>query len=143
MIEIATIDQIEDAVNSVDCRSGFWPYTDDDILFSEFYDRLGNIAYRETETGATALFCRREEDPHMYEIHMILPRGARVKKGLDIIRGMARYMLRYHGAHVIRGEPPARNRAVRVFGYRLGFRRTDDPPFMRNGEEHLVYEWRL
>ena len=138
MIEYASTAQIEQAVNMPGIRGAFYPcagYLD----FSKFHRRPGNIALRDRETGAVMLFARHA--PYVYEAHFAFPQSARGKKGIEIATAMLDEMFASGGACVITGVPPRDNHAVRIFGYRLGFRPTG-AFFALDGVEYIKYELR-
>lgn len=105
------------------------------IDMSGFYLRQGNVAL--ACDGAIMLF---PEIAHgHYDSHFIFPPECRGRRGLEAARQMLREMFTRYEAGVIEGSPPRENRAVRVFGTRLGYTPTGGSFTDQHGRECLEY----
>lgn len=106
---------------------------------SEVYDNPKNIAFI-TDAGAM-LFGY--EKPGQYECHFMFRTtypGSVIKRDA---KAMLQEMFTKYGAHVIKGYPPRGNRAVRVMGVALGFKKIIGADFMDDLGRHCeTYEIR-
>lgn len=92
---------------------------DEEIDLSSFYDREGNIAFWCPIGGMMFPYI----EDGVYDSHFLFIPGS---SAVDIKRyaaAMINEMFTKQGARVIKGYPPRVNRAVRVIGVALGYRK--------------------
>ena len=139
MIHEATTDELTDLIN----HEAIFPATGypagEIIDMKNVYRTSGNIGFT-SEIGG--LFFENLGEG-VFEIHFLfIPRsgGAAIKR---VASAILDEMFTNRGACVIKGHPPRDNRAVRLIGYALGFRKTSADDFVDDlGRVCATYELR-
>lgn len=99
---------------------------DDHISMDTVLCSPGNLGFWQNDIGGM-LFC--QEDAHIFEAHFLFIPGSGGLLIKTTARAMLDEMFTKRGARVIRGYTPRDNRAVRLIGYALGFRKIPDASF--------------
>lgn len=106
---------------------------------SALYDNPRNCAFTCLYGGM--IFNHEGND--VFSSHFLFMPGSRGSDIMTAAKGMLQEMFTNHGARVIKGYPPRENRAVRVIGIALGYRKIKDASITDDfGRECETYEVR-
>lgn len=92
---------------------------DEQIDLSDFYKRNGNVAFWCPLGGMMFPYV----EAGVYDSHFLFIPGHSAAEIKKYAAAMLDEMFTKHGARVIKGYPPRDNRAVRVIGTALGYRK--------------------
>lgn len=139
MINIATVEELDNLIN----HPKIFPSTGIPVgshgTMSKLYDNPKNCAFTCMYGGM--IF--NHEGGNIFSGHFLFIPGTRGSDITTAARGMLQEMFTNHAASVIKGYPPRDNRAVRVIGNALGFRKIPDAVFVDDfGRECETYEVR-
>ncbi len=139
MLRFATTYDLDFLVNHPSIKPQLGFDTPHYLSMEEVLLRPGNIAFMSDIGGM--IFA--QERAHEFDSHFLFLPGSGGRAIKNAAQEMLDEMFTKRGAHVIRGYPPRDNRAVRVIGNALGYRKTPNADFIDGLGRHCeTYELR-